>query len=119
MYSGDAKAQRLVVETLDAGLEKGLRTEERMFLNMPLLHAENLAMQERGILETRGDIVPGVEHEWTIGATPDPGFTGVARLASRRSPPSDRRAIPGPRRCPQHQKAREKWVPPDRFPIPF
>ncbi len=51
MYEGDARAQRLAVEALDRGLERELPTEERSFLIMPLLHAEDLALQERVVAE--------------------------------------------------------------------
>jgi uncharacterized protein (DUF924 family) len=50
-YAGDPAAQRLCVEALDRGLEANLAIAERNFLIMPLLHAEELALQERGISE--------------------------------------------------------------------
>src|SRR5688572_20137212 len=51
MYAGDARAQRLALEALDAGLDRGMRAEERMFLIMPLLHAEDPALQARNAKE--------------------------------------------------------------------
>jgi uncharacterized protein (DUF924 family) len=48
-YSGDAKAQHLALEALDSVLL--YTTEERQFLIMPLLHAEDLALQETGVHE--------------------------------------------------------------------
>lgn len=48
-FAGDAKAQQLTMEALDSVL---LYTpEERQFLIMPLLHAEDLALQETGVHE--------------------------------------------------------------------
>lgn len=46
-YAGDAKAQRLASEAFDAGLDQTLSCVERMFLSMPLLHAEDTALQRR------------------------------------------------------------------------
>jgi uncharacterized protein (DUF924 family) len=51
-YSGDAKAQKLAVEALDAGLDARLSLEERQFLRMPLAHAEDRVLQERNVAET-------------------------------------------------------------------
>jgi uncharacterized protein (DUF924 family) len=51
-YAGDAKAQKLAVEALDAGLNAQLSLEERQFLRMPLAHAEDRALQERNVAET-------------------------------------------------------------------
>jgi uncharacterized protein (DUF924 family) len=50
-YAGDTKAQVLAVEAVDRGLDRDLSIEERQFLIMPLLHAENLSLQERAVAE--------------------------------------------------------------------
>jgi uncharacterized protein (DUF924 family) len=50
-FSGDAKAQQLALEALDGVLLYS--TEERQFLLMPLLHAEDLGLQETGLHEMR------------------------------------------------------------------
>jgi len=50
-YAGDAQAARLAHEALDGSLDSGLRPEERLFLVMPLLHAEDRASQERLAVE--------------------------------------------------------------------
>jgi uncharacterized protein (DUF924 family) len=48
-YAGDAKAQQLALESLES---VGLYTpEERQFLLMPLLHAEDVSLQQTGIHE--------------------------------------------------------------------
>jgi uncharacterized protein (DUF924 family) len=47
MYAGDARAQRLALEAFDRGMDRGLPYEQRLFLSMPLLHAEDLALQRR------------------------------------------------------------------------
>jgi uncharacterized protein (DUF924 family) len=49
MYGGDARAQELALDAFDRGLDRPLAHVERMFLMMPLLHAEDLAMQERSV----------------------------------------------------------------------
>jgi uncharacterized protein (DUF924 family) len=50
-YAGDAKAQHLALEALDSVLLYS--TEERQFLIMPLLHSEDLALQETGVHEVQ------------------------------------------------------------------
>ena len=50
-YAGDARAQALARELFDAGEDAGFSLEERLFLIMPLVHAEDLALQERGVAE--------------------------------------------------------------------
>jgi uncharacterized protein (DUF924 family) len=50
-YAGDAHAQRLAHEALDGSLDTALRYEERLFLVMPLLHAEDLPTLERVVVE--------------------------------------------------------------------
>ncbi|HTM22906.1 MAG TPA: DUF924 family protein [Kofleriaceae bacterium] len=47
MYSGDASAQRLAVDAFDRGWDAQLPWVERLFLLMPLLHAEDLELQRR------------------------------------------------------------------------
>jgi uncharacterized protein (DUF924 family) len=46
-WSGDARALALATEALDAGLDAELPFEQRIFLGMPLHHAENVLAQER------------------------------------------------------------------------
>jgi uncharacterized protein (DUF924 family) len=53
MYAGDPKAQALTVEALARGLQAELPVVQRHFLVMPLLHAENLDLQERGVVAMR------------------------------------------------------------------
>jgi uncharacterized protein (DUF924 family) len=50
-FDGDERAQRLVVDALDRGLDAGLPNEYRNFLRMPLVHSEVLALQDRGVAE--------------------------------------------------------------------
>ena len=48
MYAGDARAQELALQSFDGdGAAAKLELMERVFLAMPLLHAENLSMQRR------------------------------------------------------------------------
>jgi uncharacterized protein (DUF924 family) len=51
MVAGDARAQALAVEALEQGLDRTLEPVERNFLLMPLVHAEDLALQERAVAE--------------------------------------------------------------------
>jgi uncharacterized protein (DUF924 family)/glutathione S-transferase len=48
-FAGDPKAQRLATEAFDAGLDETLSTVERLFLGMPFMHAEDLALQQRSV----------------------------------------------------------------------
>ncbi|MGZ6143765.1 MAG: DUF924 family protein [Myxococcales bacterium] len=53
-FEGDAKAQHLALEALDSVLLYS--TEERQFLIMPLLHAEDLSLQETGLHEIEAHV---------------------------------------------------------------
>jgi uncharacterized protein (DUF924 family) len=46
-FAGDARAQQLVLAALAAGEDESLARVGRVFLCMPLMHAEDLALQER------------------------------------------------------------------------
>lgn len=46
-FAGDARAQALVLDALDRGFDARLPWVGRVFLLMPLMHAENLALQRR------------------------------------------------------------------------
>jgi uncharacterized protein (DUF924 family) len=46
-YAGDDHAQRLSTEAFDRGIDRELGFIERVFLAMPMGHAEDLALQER------------------------------------------------------------------------
>jgi uncharacterized protein (DUF924 family) len=46
-FAGDSKAQELALDAFDTGLDESLSTLERIFLSMPLLHAEDRALQRR------------------------------------------------------------------------
>jgi uncharacterized protein (DUF924 family) len=47
MYAGDARAQELAVEAFAGGDADELAFVEQLFLSLPLLHAESLALQDR------------------------------------------------------------------------
>lgn len=59
-FAGDARAQRLVADALAQGTDTGLPWVGRMFLYMPLMHAEDLPLQEEGVRRFRAlaDEVP-------------------------------------------------------------
>jgi uncharacterized protein (DUF924 family) len=46
-FTGDARAQQLVQQTLAAQQDRQLPWAGRLFLYMPLMHAENLALQDQ------------------------------------------------------------------------
>ena len=49
MYEFDMRAHRIAVHALDADQDAALAFGERYFLYMPLMHAEDIASQDRGI----------------------------------------------------------------------
>src|SRR5437879_2062138 len=48
-WEGDARAQALAVDAIDRGVDVELDYMERLFLGMPLAHAEDGALQRRSI----------------------------------------------------------------------
>lgn len=49
-FAGDARAQRLSLQAHASGLDAELATVGLVFLNMPLVHAEDLALQVEAVL---------------------------------------------------------------------
>jgi len=52
-FEADPKALQLTVDGIRDGADKDLSLEQRSFFYLPLRHAENLAMQELGLVKTR------------------------------------------------------------------
>lgn len=52
-WAGDAKAQALAAEAIERGLDAGLAYPERIFLAMPLHHAEDLELQRQSLAYAR------------------------------------------------------------------
>jgi uncharacterized protein (DUF924 family) len=50
MFAYDAKALSVALPEIDAGHLAGLATDERVFLYMPLMHSEELDVQERSVV---------------------------------------------------------------------
>jgi len=48
-FAQDAAAQRLAVTGLEASMDQGLALHERIFFALPLSHAEDSVLQERGL----------------------------------------------------------------------
>ncbi|MEM6475660.1 MAG: DUF924 family protein [Pseudomonadota bacterium] len=48
-FANDAKAQALTLQAIETGADAKLGMNERHFLYMPLMHAEDLKMQDMGI----------------------------------------------------------------------
>src|SRR5258708_27062399 len=68
-FAQDAAAQRLAIDALDRGLDAELSLDERMFLALPLAHAEDLALQDRAVAYVDGLVppAPSALHEvWKI-----------------------------------------------------
>lgn len=59
-FAGDERAQTLVTDALAQGMDTQLPWVGRMFLYMPLMHAEDLVLQEEGVRRFRqlADEVP-------------------------------------------------------------
>jgi uncharacterized protein (DUF924 family) len=51
MYDGDARAQRLSVGLFDSGVARSLNIHQRHFAMMPMVHAEDVALQRRAVEE--------------------------------------------------------------------
>lgn len=49
-FAGDPQALDIALTAWDTGLVQGLRTLEQVFLSMPLMHAEEVAAQERSVV---------------------------------------------------------------------
>ncbi len=48
-FAGDARAQRLSLQAHARGMDAGLATVGQVFLTMPLVHAEDLALQDESV----------------------------------------------------------------------
>ena len=48
-FAGDALAQALTIRAIDRGWDEGYRAEERVFLYMPLMHAEDVPLQRLSV----------------------------------------------------------------------
>jgi uncharacterized protein (DUF924 family) len=63
MFEGDERALQLSVSALDRGFDVGLSFEEQLFLGLPILHAEDVALQHRNEAYTeRICLAAGPEH---------------------------------------------------------
>jgi uncharacterized protein (DUF924 family) len=49
MFAADAQARELSLAGIDAGEDRVLVTDERVFLYLPLMHSEDLGLQERSV----------------------------------------------------------------------
>jgi uncharacterized protein (DUF924 family) len=64
MFDGDARAQRLALAAFADGSAQQLRWVERLFLSLPLLHSESLALHERD-LEIAKSLAAEARLPWT------------------------------------------------------
>jgi len=47
MFACDTRAQRVALEALERGLDRALRVDERAFVYLPLMHAEDVGLQDQ------------------------------------------------------------------------
>ena len=70
-YSGDPAALALALDTIDTGAHYAYSLEERLFVLMPLVHAESVAMLSRAVVladEMANDAPPELRDPWAFGA---------------------------------------------------
>lgn len=70
-YSGDAAALALALDTIDSGAHGSYSLEERLFVLMPLVHAENVELLARAVRladEMANDAAPELRDPWAFGA---------------------------------------------------
>ncbi len=70
-YSGDPAALSLALDTIDRGDHRAYSLEERLFVLMPLVHAENVEMLALAVTladEMARDAPPALREPWTFGA---------------------------------------------------
>jgi uncharacterized protein (DUF924 family) len=86
-YAGDARALSLALEMLERGDLEGLSSEERLFVMMPLVHAEYVAMQERAVELAENVVVdePNAELKaaWAVGAARTRHYRDIIRRFGR------------------------------------
>lgn len=86
-YAGDVRALALALEMLERGDLEGLGSEERLFVTMPLVHAEYTAMQERAV--ELADRIAAEEPSadlktaWSVGAARTRHYRDVVRRFGR------------------------------------
>src|SRR5262249_47376106 len=66
-YAGDAYAQALSVEAFDLGVDRELGFLERCFLVIPMMHAEDLALQER-VVRIATELAAGAPPEYRVAS---------------------------------------------------
>jgi uncharacterized protein (DUF924 family) len=63
MYAGDGHAQRLATDAFDRGWDRELAYVERLFLVMPLVHAEDVELQRRSVTIAK-ELAPQAQPPW-------------------------------------------------------
>jgi uncharacterized protein (DUF924 family) len=85
MYEGDAAAQKLTLDRLEQGVDAWPAPRKNFFL-MPLVHAENLAMQDRGVVELERLVAAAPQNErslWSMGIEQTRKYQGVIKRFGR------------------------------------
>ncbi|HEY0468504.1 MAG TPA: DUF924 family protein [Polyangiaceae bacterium] len=70
-YVGDRAALALALDTVDSGAHRSYSLEERLFVIMPLVHAENVEVLARAVLladEMRNEAPAELREPWAFGA---------------------------------------------------
>jgi uncharacterized protein (DUF924 family) len=61
-YAQDPAAQRLALEGIEAGMDRGLTDAERLFFMLPLGHSEDLALHERSVRYREEEVADAPPH---------------------------------------------------------
>lgn len=75
-FAGDPQARRLTLQALQVGADRGLRPIERVFLLMPLAHAESMSCQSLSVARFQA-LADEVREPWR------PTFSGFVAWAER------------------------------------
>jgi uncharacterized protein (DUF924 family) len=109
-YAGDQRAQRLSIEAFDTGLHRDLSIDERLFLLMPLMHAEDLALQERAVTEVARiveEAPPALRGAYSMGIEQSRKYRDIIQRFGRFP---HRNVILGRTSTPAEQEFLESWA---------
>lgn len=70
-HAGDEAALALAIDTIESAAYPSYSVEERLFVVMPLVHAESVAMLSRAVVLADGmlnDAAPALREPWAFGA---------------------------------------------------
>jgi uncharacterized protein (DUF924 family) len=85
-YAGDSAAIMLALDTVDGGVHRSYSLEERLFVLMPLVHAESIELLTRAVLlsdEMVSDAPAELREPWAFGAQRVRKYRGVIERFGR------------------------------------